>query len=194
MDNAKNQVRGLNQLFWKKIFVLKTIPYSPQCNAIERSFSQAKAYVSRLYFNRLLFAERLTIVKNNLLEKRYQELIEQTINKHSAAAIGDVYDARNLEIELRNLETQHERERVHINAETTNPLVDKIDGAVFIELIQNAFSVVSEQNCTNYHVHTLKVAFCCTLEIPLENDDKFTHNVKITDPVLSAIIDSYCDN
>ena len=61
MDNATIHRTGIHEIFWSEhIYLLKTIPYSPQTNPIEMSFNQAKIALQQIFSSNDNYTRTLT--------------------------------------------------------------------------------------------------------------------------------------
>lgn len=199
MDNASIHRKDVFDIFWSKhIYVLKTIPYSPQTNAVEMVFAQAKAYISRVFGSHSEMESEMGMINLEEIEMEYEERMEEIRQQFQDDSEGDylmemdedlppsisaqrmnrLLDELDEEVETRRRNSQAEVARIH-------PSRDSIEQDKFHKLIKRAFGMVSIPNTHHYLARTIKVAHACARSYPLMNDHKFYHQYEIQeeDPI-----------
>lgn len=197
MDNASIHGKGIHEIFWSHhIFLLKTIPYSPQCNGIEMVFSQVKAELGRVFGNQVEFANRLTSINLEDIETEFhqraaeieenyfqgsQQLMEDNVNMENYAAMNSTFNYGQQRLRELENEIDTRRENAYVEPGTTYSRTDPIDEEVFINLVLGAFNNITIPQTYHYYAHTIKVCYTCNHCYPLKNDSKFYRDFVIPD-------------
>ena len=195
MDNAKIHVHNVfNRLWDQHIYLLKTIPYSPQTNSIEMSFSQAKKVINDIMGSQSKFQEVYTEIMASRVEAEYRTRLLSIQRRYAVIQEGDedlqmdhfmelnANMARYTE-KLRELDEWFETEmdRVTTLPENFNPHAIELTEDVFHSMIHYAFKQITIENIRHYYAHTIKVADSCIHGYPLSMSKKFYEEYTIAD-------------
>ena len=199
LDNAKIHLKDIHKIFWQHhIYVLKTIPYSPQNNPIELSFSQAKNEMANLYGSDVLYAETMKQILLDKIENEYN----QKFNELTRLYGGGDEDMENnvinsnatiLEEKLAQLDQWKETQvnECNIRATDVHPTSDTIDEPTYQAMIIHAFKKISIANTYHYLGRSIKVADSCIHGYPLVNFKSFYENYTTGDLQLGEICERY---
>ena len=199
LDNARIHAKNIHQIFWQHhIYVLKTIPYSPQTNPIELSFSQAKNEMSNLYGSDILYAETMKQILLDKIDNEYNQKMNELIRTYGVGdeglEINEINsNARVLDEKLNELDRWKEREvnECNIRATDVHPTSDTIDEPTYQAMIIHAFKKISVSNTYHYLGRSIKVADSCIHGYPLVNFKSFYQNYLTGDLQLGEICERF---
>ena len=180
MDNTRIHIAGVFDLFWSNhIYLLKTIPYSPQTNAVELTFSLAKSFINALVGSDRLFAGMLTEIfqaqvqneylrREMELRRRFPVIVDDGEVEIGNFAVDNV-NVRRLTEEIVRLDQwrDDEMQRAVHYPETVSPHTMELTEEVFHAIIHRAFREVTPLNTLHFLGHTIKVAHSCIRGYPL---------------------------
>ena len=194
MDNASIHRRNVHQTFWKHhIYLLKTIPYSPQTNGVELCFSQAKKVINDIMGSQSFFAGIYTQILEAKVNDEYRTRMLELQRRY--AVVDDVdmmemenYAEFNVNI-IRYAEATEEldewyREKLdeaRTLPENFNPFEIELTDDVFHAMINYAFKQITVENIRHYYAHTIKVADSCVQGYPLSMSKKFYEEYTMAD-------------
>ena len=207
MDNARIHLNGVHDLFWSHhIYILKTIPYSPQTNGVEKVFAQVKAFMQEYFGNNYDFAEKTTDLLKMLVEKEYETKYYQLVSRYDIAnnnydefpgefENGTVHvNSREFNEKLEALMREKEEalERYVRREHQVSSNADEVDEELYKAMVMDAFGRVSVANTWHYLAFTMKVAHSCLHSYPLQMGKKFYKQYQINDdPELLALYIRY---
>ena len=184
MDNATIHRTNIFDIFWSNhIYVLMTVPYSPQCNAVELTFSEAKAFLTGIMGLRVHFSRVLTEILQERVTREYQRRLQEHpaprrvqmdgVNIEAFVEMDVMYRRFNEWLAQNDEWYEQELQRSQRNPMDVNPLQDVYDDELFHEIIIRCFRQVTPQHTFHDYAHTIKVAHSCTRGYPLSNSSKF---------------------
>lgn len=184
MDNATIHRSQIFNIFWsKKIYVLMTVPYSPQCNSVELTFSEAKAFLTGIMGSRVHFSRIITEINQERVRREYERRVsEHPIPDRVQMEEVDVEVMLNMDALFRRFnqwmtQTDEWFEQEMVRSQRTpndvHPLTDRYEDELFHEIIIRCFREITVQHTFHYFAHTIKVAHSCTRGYPLSNSSKF---------------------
>ena len=205
MDNARIHIRNIHQLFWQHhIYVLKTIPYSPQTNPIELSFSQAKNEMANIYGSDIIYADTMKEILVDKVENEYQERFNELVRLYNVGSNGE--ESQNFDdVAVINANTRIFQEKLdeldrwkatrldecNVRAADVHPTSDTIDESTYQAMIVHSFKKITIQNTYHYFGRSIKVADSCIHGYKLVNFKSFYENYSTTDIELGAICERY---
>lgn len=197
MDNARIHTNGVFELFWSHhIYVLKTIPYSPQTNAVEKVFSQTKSIMTQILGSNYEYAVEKTKLLKDQVEREFETNYLNLVSRYDVGGdnegnsifgeIGTQTVDVNLERfnrELNRLQERKERslERCNTRENEVNSTSDTIEDDLYKSMVLDSFERVSIANTMHYLAFTIKVAHSCSHGYPLLMDGSFYRDYQITD-------------
>ena len=204
MDNASIHRRNVFNIFWENhIYVLMTIPYSPQCNAVELAFSEVKSILTRMMGSRFLFAAVVTDIYEQRIIKEYERRIADHLPPATTEFVtGDIEALMIMNPLYRRFQEWleqtdqwfiQEMERSRRTPSDVNPLTDRHDDELFHEIIMRCFRGVTSQQSFHYYAHTIKVAHSCTKGYPLSNSSQFYHRYNEMDEETDRLYKEYAE-
>ena len=206
MDNARIHVRDVFNTFWNShIYLLKTIPYSPQTNGVELTFSQAKKKINDIMGSQSLFEEVYVDILESRLDDEYRTKILNIGNQYDVIQEFDEDLMENvMEISgnlgryiqrKREIDDWYEREKERIRTfpEDLNPMTYELSDDIFHAMIHYAFKQITIDNTRHYFAHSIKVADSCIHGYPLSMSKKFYEEYEIVDMDTAMLYLEYSD-